>query len=448
MLSKYLRNLKGIKLYKLEKDGFNYEIYITEKIDNSDIITSILIYPDPRISFYVFSIKLKMNKIRNRKGQRLNLLDLFNNKKVLINEINDSEIMLIFETNEVFTNINLLEFGKGEKYIYSITIKKNEYYVLWRDPNFGTMNVFEKHISERISFCIKEANMNIFGIKTIEEALKFFVKRKRVNDKIIFITNIGLDYSGRRFIEIVRNIYKNDIMVLFYSKNKDHIKWVKNFQNCLITNRPEIYQDYILNYNEIGLKKLKDKIEKNYNLIFKPFTNNFLYVPEENFFIQKINPYIRHVKIFSISQKGYLYMLKTEKEEGKVVVRKEFSDDCLWDVTILNQTITFYSNDFYIEEKNGNAIGYEFMVVWNFKYEIVNNEVHYWFEYPKTNKVLSIEEEGVKINKINNYENDFFILEDVTEKEDNRNILFQSISSSSDLSKRIRDDISSKKIDE
>ena len=456
MLSKYLGKLDKNKLYKLEKDGCNYEIYLNEKGDYSNKILSILIYPELKISYYAFSTKLKIYKIVNKKRQQLKLFDYFNNKKVSINTVNESEIILTFVANEVYTNINLLDFGKDEKYIYSITIKKNEYYVLWRDPNFEAKNTYNKHLSERLLFCIEEANMNIYCIKSIEEALKFIVKRKRQNDKIIFITNIGLDYSGRRFIQIIRKIYNFDVMVLFYSNNKIHFEWIKNFPNCLFTNKSEIYQDYIINYNEKGLKILKQKVEeeyKNYNLTLKNFSPNFLSVPEEeNIFFQKKNPHIRSVKIFSKSQNRYLCMLVTRNKSGiqtaKVIVKKDFSNDCLWDITILDQTITFFSNNFYLKEYNENSIGYEYMVEWYYKYSNVNNEIRYWFIYPKTNKVLSIEKEEIKINKKNSSENDYFILEDVYEKEDNKDILFESLSSHSDLSKRIRDDISSQKLNE
>ena len=456
MLSKYLGKLDKNKLYKLEKDGCNYEIYLNEKGDYSNKILSILIYPELKISYYAFSTKLKIYKIVNKKRQQLKLFDYFNNKKVSINTVNESEIILTFVANEVYTNINLLDFGKDEKYIYSITIKKNEYYVLWRDPNFQTNNMYNKHLKERQLFCIKEANMNIYCIKSIEEALKFIVKRKRYNDKIIFITNGGLDFSGRRFIEILRTIYNFDVMVLVYSKNKKHFSWITNFPNCLFSNRPEIFQDYLLNYTEEGLKILKGKVEEEYkdsNLKLQKFSPNFLSVPkEENIIVNPISRYIRHVKIFSKSQNRYLCMQvtgnKNDKQTVKIIVKKDFSNDCLWDITILNNTITFYSNNFYLEENNGNAVGHEFMIEWFYRYSVVNNEYHYWFISRKTNKVLSIEKDVVKINKINITENDYFILEDVYEKEDTKNILFQSISSHSDLSKKIADEASSKKIDE
>ena len=457
MISKNLGiKLENTQLYKLDKDGFDYEIYIIKNTENSDIINSILVYPEPRLSFYIFSTKLKINKIRDKKGQYLQLSDYFNNKKVSINSFCNSEIILTIEADEIYTNINLLEFGKDGKYIYSITIKKNEYYVLWRDPNFQTNNMYNKHLKERQLFCIKEANMNIYCIKSIEEALKFIVKRKRYNDKIIFITNGGLDFSGRRFIEILRTIYNFDVMVLVYSKNKKHFSWITNFPNCLFSNRPEIFQDYLLNYTEEGLKILKGKVEEEYkdsNLKLQKFSPNFLSVPkEENIIVNPISRYIRHVKIFSKSQNRYLCMQvignKNEKQTVKIIVKKDFSNDCLWDITILNNTITFYSNNFYLKENNGNAVGHEFMIEWFYRYSIVNNEYHYWFISRNTNNVLSIEKDVVKINKKNINENDYFILEDVYEKEDTKNILFQSISSHSDLSKKIVDEASSKKIDE
>ena len=114
------------------------------------------------------------------------------------------------------------------------------------------------------------------------------------------------------------------------------------------------------------------------------FSPNFLSVPkEENIIVNPISRYIRHVKIFSKSQNRYLCMQvtgnKNDKQTVKIIVKKDFSNDCLWDITILNNTITFYSNNFYLEENNGNAVGHEFMIEWFYRYSVVNNEYHYWF---------------------------------------------------------------------
>ena len=60
--------------------------------------------------------------------------------------------------------------------------------------------------------------MNVYFESCIENALEI-IKRKKFN-KIIIISSIGLDLSGKRFIEIARKILGFNVMVLFYSAKK------------------------------------------------------------------------------------------------------------------------------------------------------------------------------------------------------------------------------------
>ena len=146
------------------------------------------------------------------------------------------------------------EYAITEKYqifpIYSFTLKRNEYFVLWRDPNFFEKNKFSKFLLERKLFCTEKGNMNIYFENSIEDALKFLLRRKY--NKVILISNIGLDLSGKKFVEIARKIFGFDLMVLFFSANKEHLKWIQQFPNCVYTNSSKIYEDYITNFNENG----------------------------------------------------------------------------------------------------------------------------------------------------------------------------------------------------
>ena len=324
MKNNYLGMYENIKSFKLDYKQYNFEIYLIEKKENK-IKISIIINPSQNFSYNLYSTKLIENNIRNKAGETINLLNYFIQNKAYIISANNLEIIIGIKLDEYYTNINSLKF----EYIYSITTKKNEYYIIWRDPNFNAQNENGKHLDARRLYCIREANINIYGIKSIEEALKLLVKRRKENDKIIFITNVGLDLSGKRFIEIVREIYKFNIVVLFYSKNKSHFKWIKEFPNCLYSNRTDIFEEYITNYNINGLKNLKVKIEKIYKdekLKLKDFSSDFLSVPIDNsIFSQKYNPYIRHVKIFNKNQDKYLYM--TENREVKTTINDK--EDCL-----------------------------------------------------------------------------------------------------------------------
>ena len=447
MENNYLDKYEDIESFKLKYENYIFELYLIKKTQN---IISILIKPNKNFSYNLYSTQLIVNNIVNKESKQINLLDYFIQNKTFIISANNSEITIGIETDEIYTNINLFKFGQKEKYIYSITAKKNNSYIIWRDPNFESKLYFGKYLDDRKLFCIREANKNVYCMRSIEDALKFVERRRKENDNIIFITNVGLDLSGKRFIEIVRKIYKFDIMVLFYSNNMNHFKWIKDFPNCLYTNRKDFFEEYVTNYNIIGLKNLKKKIEKKYEkrkLILKDFSPDFLSVPIDNsIFSQKYNPYIRHVKIFCKNQKKYLYM----SEKGEVKAKNDFTEDCLWDITFLNNTITFYSNNFYLRGVEENAIGDQFMFVWNYKKvkNEKNNEVKYYFINPKKtkNNILSIEDSDIKINKEKFGKNEIFLLIDVFE--DNKNI-DNIIDSSfiSDLSNRIREDISSVDID-
>ena len=98
-------------------------------------------------------------------------------------------------------------------------------------------------------------------------------------DKIILISNIGLDLSGKKFVEIARKILGFDVVVLFFSQNQKHFSWLQNFPNALYTNNNNFYKEYIMNYNYEGLINLKNKIQ-NYYKIKLIFTNEFLKFPK------------------------------------------------------------------------------------------------------------------------------------------------------------------------
>ena len=160
--------------------------------------------------------------------------------------------------------------------IYGIKLKRNEFFVLWRDSNFKGKNFYTNYL-EKINLTANEiAKMNIYLEYSTEKALKF-IHKKRYN-KIILITSIGKDLSGKKFIEIARKILGANVIVLFYSSNKDHLKWIKNYTNALYTNNGLIYQKYIKNYNEKALKVLKILVEERYKIKLKDFEDDFFFL--------------------------------------------------------------------------------------------------------------------------------------------------------------------------
>ena len=201
--------------------------------------------------------------------------------------------------------------------------------------------------------------------------------------------------SGKRFVEIARKIYGFDLIVLFYSSSE--YEFIKNFPNCLYTTLKEFYQKYITNFNKEGLKKLKNKIEKHYpNIELNKFPNDdFLdiyFTPTDNSFLSysPIDNYIRHILIKNGN--NYLYMAKDKQLKTTDKPTKE----CEWDVTILfgldddiseDNTITFYSNNYYLKDDYGDIEGFEYMEIWHFK----KQENFYYFTSDKDKtKILSI----------------------------------------------------------
>ena len=141
--------------------------------------------------------------------------------------------------------------------LYGLTLKRNEYFVIWRDPNFKGENEFSEYLYERKMFMYQCAKMNAYFESSTEKALEI-IKRKKFN-KIILISSIGLDLSGKKFVEVARKLLGFNVVVLFFSRNEEHLTWIQNFPNALYTNYADYYQDYINNYNESGLLNLKVK---------------------------------------------------------------------------------------------------------------------------------------------------------------------------------------------
>ena len=318
------------------------------------------------------------------------------------------------------------EYVITEKYqifpIYSLTVKRNEYFVLWRDPNFKGENDFSDYLKERKLFCLEKAHMNIYFESSTEEALKFLLQRQY--NKVILITSIGLDLSGKRFVEIARKIFGFNLMVLFFSVNKTHLKWIQKFQNCLYTNKSNFYEEYITNFNKDGLEKLKKDVEKQYKITLMKFSENFLSYPNfknegdfSSLDFSNNDKYIRHVKICCKKKKLFIHMNKN----GSV----ELSDEpSIWDVTIIDNEITLLSNGYYLDvskRKTGDKdefgeelSGFTYMIIWNFK--LIKN--YYIFYFPKKEKenILSSKDNILKVNKIRIDESELFELLDVKEE--------------------------------
>ena len=235
--------------------------------------------------------------------------------------------------------------------LYGLTFKRNEYFVIWRDPHFEGENEYSDYLRERKLFIYKEAKMNAYFESSTEKALEI-IKRKQYN-KIILISSIGLDYSGRKFVEVARQILGFNVVVLFFSSNEDHLKWIKDFPNALYTNEASFYKDYIINYNEKGLLDLKKNIEKSYNIKLK-FTDDYFKFPKfinndqyHTITFGAKTPNFRKVIIKNAQTNSILCMDSNRNVSFKSSYKLDVNN-YQWYVTIINNKITLFSNGSYL----------------------------------------------------------------------------------------------------
>ena len=125
-----------------------------------------------------------------------------------------------------------------------MTLRRNEYFIVWRDGNFKGENEWSKYLKQRKMFIYKEAKMNVFFESNTEKAIEL-IKRKKYN-KVILISS-WQGGVGKKFVAVVRKILGFDIVVLFYSANQNNLKWIQKYPNALYTNGDMFYKKYITN---------------------------------------------------------------------------------------------------------------------------------------------------------------------------------------------------------
>ena len=369
------------------------------------------------IASEIFYDEKKINNIENIQSLYISIQESnnfnYSDKKVEPNGINHIRISIKKPNSRKNTFIGN-EYVISENYqifpLYTITLKRNEYCVLWRDPNFESSSQFKKYLEKIQKICLEKININFYYEASTEKALHFLARRK--HDKIILVTSIGKDLSGKRFIEIARKIFGFDIMVLFFSNNTNHFEWIQNFQNCLYTNKFSFFEEYITNFNEEGLKLLKNKVEEYYKIKLLSFSFDFLLYPnyknEEEFSnLDTNNYYLKNIYIKNEKSNKYLSMTI----EGKVIIEDK---KCPWVLTILNNEITAFSNGFYLDidgEGKEDVVGFQYMKNWN----IEKAKSNYYFINPKKvkNNILSIEGGQVKVNKGEAGDTELFQLIDI-----------------------------------
>ena len=173
----------------------------------------------------------------------------------------------------------------------SAKLERQEYCVIWRDPNFSSKpvyndkfdNIFKEFLKERIKYIEQVAKYNIYPCETTEEALNL-IRRKKYN-KIILISNVGNDLGGKKFVSEARKIIGNDVIALFLAYSISHLNWIINYPNAIFSNEPKFYENYLECFNDIDTNKVKENIqilirsiENHYNVRFnKNFRFNINY---------------------------------------------------------------------------------------------------------------------------------------------------------------------------
>ena len=426
-----------------KKPYFGMGIYFTDKIDYISYIKEKNIFKESfccNISQIYYNKNLKQNikdfkyytseLSQNPTYEEIN--NKYPNKKVIKNGIHiarvkaDSrQIINEEELNKKNINANFIanEYIISEKEqilpLFNIDFKKNEKLIIWRDPLYNINTEFENVFKSSKLFIYENYKMNIYFENSIEKALEL-VKRKRFN-KIILISNIGKDLSGKRFIEITRKILGFPIIALFFSNNPSHLNWLKDFPNVIFTNNTNYFFKFIMNFNEKGLLNLKAEIEKNINIKLN-FSNDFFSFPKfikknnNNIIFDEINPYFRKVTIKNIKNLNLLCM----DYLGNILflpqnkINNNYS--YIWYITIINDEITFFNNQFYlgINLKEKKIEKDEFMKKW--KIHPVNSYFIFYFE--NDNYILTdYNNQALAQNKIEKCYNQLFAISDIKEED-------------------------------
>ena len=164
--------------------------------------------------------------------------------------------------------------------LYSVTVKRIEYLIIWRDYNFSEnnpnnydSNTFSRmqNFHKRIKYIIQyELNSKIYFINTTEEAIELLNKKKY--NKVIIITN-GSNNGKDFIIETRKIIGANTIAAVTAYDIARHITWVKDMKNVLILNGIDFHKKFlraVINQNFESLNDLRNEIIECYSDI-----NNF-----------------------------------------------------------------------------------------------------------------------------------------------------------------------------
>jgi hypothetical protein len=146
--------------------------------------------------------------------------------------------------------------------LYGLNIQRVDYCVIWRDSNFINSYLWEEPLKKNKKLIKEMTGYNLYTESDTRSALKL-VWRKRYN-KIILITNVGENLEGRKYIDKVRKILGFNVMVLFFTNDFEHLKWIKDYPNSLFCADDFIIKLYVFNFNENGFREIRELIKDCY----------------------------------------------------------------------------------------------------------------------------------------------------------------------------------------
>ena len=179
--------------------------------------------------------------------------------------------------------------------LYSITMKRVEYLVIWRDYNFDPENPnkysekvfqeiqeFHRKIKRKI---VMEFESKIYYVKTTEEALELI--KKKIYNKIIIVTN-GYNDAEKYINNARQMIGANTVVGVSVYNIKKHIHWIKRMENTLLLNGIDYHEKFfksIINNNIDNLRNLKNEIINKYsnkieNFNLREFNDDILKYPK------------------------------------------------------------------------------------------------------------------------------------------------------------------------
>ena len=283
--------------------------------------------------------------------------------------------------------------------LFNLDFKINESLIIWRDPTINENKSYAKVFNVSKMYINQFLRINAYFKDSIENALEL-IKRKKLN-KIILISNIGLDLSGKKLMEIARKILDFPVIILFFSKNLMHLKWIQEEKNILFTSETNFYKKYILNYNEKDLIELKKEIENNFKIKLQ-FTRDYLKFPKfignrkfKDIIFDEIVPNFKKVIIKNIKNQNILIM----DEKGDILFKPNGNVDnanysYFWYVTINENEITLYKDQFYlgIDIKNKKIVRDQYMKILNYqlcaKYYLIYKQTKDWILTDNKNEAV------------------------------------------------------------